>query len=183
MGFCSSESQKFPNEQYVPSIAHHLKQAIHSQMRKDGFLSSSPPPSMDLPSSLQLSGHFKKEKKKKVYFWGRKVCHMLIIKLSINRIRNRILLGSPFISCWGCNQKCLLWAKHSEEIYWHSVWLLQWGVTTKMVGLTEHSMQAELNPTILLTLEELAFSTTENWPWAHVDPPLEYKIDEDPLGY
>lgn len=45
-----------------------------------------------------------------------------------------------------------------------------------MAGLPEHSEQVELNPMILLTLEEIAFYITENWSWAHVDLPLKYKI-------
>lgn len=116
------------------------------------------------------------KKKKKVYFWGRKVCHMLIIKPSINVIHNWILLGLPFINCWECNHKCLYWIKHSKDIHWHFLWLIQWSITTKMAGLPEHSERVELNPMILLTLEEIAFYTTENWSWAHVDLLLKYKI-------
>lgn len=66
-GFAALFSRNSPmGGQYIWSIAHHLKWGgpkPSSQMRKDGFRSSSPPPpSTDLPSSLQLSGYSKKKK-------------------------------------------------------------------------------------------------------------------------
>lgn len=115
-------SQKFPTGCTVHSSPSEVSgaQIIHSQIRKDVFFYASPPPiSTDLPSSFQLSGHFKKDIK--VCFWGRGIHHMLIIKLSISTILTGFF-WDPYLSVFESVTKCAFMESNTQG---HIVWLIQ----------------------------------------------------------